>query len=599
MYRDIPSFVAKLRQEGELVEIDAEVDPKLEIAEVHRRVIAAGGPALLFKRPKGYDIPVVTNLFGTKKRVDLAFGPRPRQFVERAVGLVHTLLPPTMGKLWGERDLFWQGLGLGTREVSGGPVTEVVDRPPAIDRIPMLKSWPEDGGDFVTLPLVYTEHPDNRSHNLGMYRIHRHGPDRTGMHWQIGKGGGFHHHLARERGEDLPVTLLVGGPPALVVSAIAPLPENVPELVLASLLLGERVPMAKNPIGHPHRLVATCEFAFVGHVKPRETHPEGPFGDHYGYYSLQHDYPVFHVEALCHRRDAIWPATVVGKPRQEDLFIGDYLQELLSPLFPLVMPAVVDLWTYGETGYHALAAARVRERYRREAMSSAFRILGEGQLALTKFLWLVDGPVDLKKPKEVLPYLLARFRPETDLYIFSNLSMDTLDYAGPEVNLGSKGVMVGVGDPWRALPDRLPERMPGGVERAAVYCPGVLMVGGPSFAADPDFLDRVVAGLPEWPLIVLCDDPERAAASDVRFLWTAFTRFEPAADMRSTATRVHRHHLVHSGAVGIDARMKPSYPKELFVDDTTRATVDRRWKEYFPRGGVEMGDADAGHLDER
>ncbi len=564
MYRDIPSFMAKLRQEGELVEIDAEVDPNLEIAEVHRRVIAAGGPALLFKNPTGYDIPVVTNLFCTK--------------------------------LWAERGFFMQGLGLGTSSVARGPVTEVVDVPPRIDRLPMLKSWPDDGGDFVTLPLVYTDNPNDGSHNLGMYRIQRHGPDTTGMHWQIGKGGGFHHHIAQQKGEDLPVTLLVGGPPALVLSAIAPLPENVPELVLASLLQGSRIPMAANPTGHPHRLVSTAEFAFVGHVKPHEVQPEGPFGDHYGYYSLQHDYPVFHVDALCHRKDAVWPATVVGKPRQEDLFIGDFLQELLSPLFPLVMPAVVDLWSYGETGYHALAGAVVRERYRREAMGAAFRVLGEGQLALTKFLWVVDGHVDLRKPKEVLTYLLARFRPETDLYIFSNLSMDTLDYAGPEVNLGSKGIMMGVGDPWRELPTELPS-LPGGVTGAALFCPGVLMVSGPSFSEDPDFLDHVLKALPDWPFVVLCDEPERAAASDVRFLWTAFTRFEPAADMRSTGYRVHRHHIVHEGCVGIDARMKPSYPDELFCAPETAKTVTERWGAYFP-GGMEMGDSDAGHLDE-
>ncbi|MCA9491050.1 MAG: UbiD family decarboxylase, partial [Myxococcales bacterium] len=354
MHPDIRSFMDTLRREGDLLEIDAEVDPTLEIPEVHRRVIAAGGPALLFKRPKGYDVPVVTNLFGTKKRVELAFGPKPLDFVRNAVRLTHEILPPTLGKLWAERSFFGQAMRLGTAG-RGGPVTEVVDRPAALDRIPMLKSWPEDGGHFVTLPLVYTEHPQNGSHNLGMYRVQRHSPTTTGMHWQIGKGGGFHHAVARELGRDLPTTVLVGGPPALILSAIAPLPENVPELVLASLLLGDRVPMAENPAGHPHRLVATCEYAICGHVRPHETAPEGPFGDHYGYYSLRHDYPVLHVDAVCHRKDAIWPATVVGKPRQEDVWIGDFLQELLSPLFPLVMPNVVDLWSYGETGYHALS----------------------------------------------------------------------------------------------------------------------------------------------------------------------------------------------------------------------------------------------------
>ncbi|MEQ1504562.1 MAG: UbiD family decarboxylase [Myxococcota bacterium] len=602
MYDSVSSFVDALRRENELVEIDAEVDPHLELAEVHRRVIAADGPALLFTRPKGSAVPVVTNLFGTKRRVELAFGPRPKAFVERAVRLVHELVPPTLGKLWAERDFFRQGLGLGTRRVRSGPVTEVVESPARLDAIPMLTSWPKDGGAFVTLPLVYTENPDDGTHNLGMYRIHRHSATTTGMHWQIGKGGGFHHRIAQDRGQDLPVTVLVGGPPALILSAIAPLPENVPELVLASLLLGNRVPTADNPVtgpygAHPHRLVATCEYALVGHVKPREVAPEGPFGDHYGYYSLRHDYPVFHVDAVCRRKAPIWPATVVGKPRQEDAFIGDYLQELLSPLFPLVMPQVVDLWTYGETGYHALAGAVVRERYRREAMAAAFRILGEGQLSLTKFLWVVDQRLDLRDPKVVLEHLLARFRPETDLYVFSNLSMDTLDYSGPEVNLGSKGVMLGIGDPWRSLPRAVSGPVPSGVRDPIVFCGGCLVIGGPSHAEEPGFLQRVLPSFTDWPLVVLVDDPRATASSPTRFLWTTFTRFEPAADLVTIGARVQRNHLVHQGPVGIDARMKAGYPDVLTCDDDTRRTVDRRWAEYFPRGGVEMGDAEAAHLD--
>jgi 3-polyprenyl-4-hydroxybenzoate decarboxylase len=402
--------------------------------------------------------------------------------------------------------------------------------------------------------------------------------------------------MAQERGEDLPVTVLVGGPPALIVSAIAPLPENVPELLLASLLVGERLPMARNPVG-PHPLVANCEYALVGHVRPHDVAPEGPFGDHYGYYSLKHDYPVFHVDAVCHRKGAVWPATVVGKPRQEDLFIGDYLQKLLSPLFPVVMPNVRDLWSYGETGYHALAGAVVDERYRREAMQAAFRILGEGQLSLTKFLWVAGESVDLTDARATLTHLLERFRPETDLYVFSNLSMDTLDYTGPEVNLGSKAVMLGLGDPWRELPRGWAGDLPPGVTHAVAFCPGCLVVQGPSHADDPEFAQHLAKSIDGWPLVCLVDDAPRAAASQVRFLWTVFTRLEPASDIYSASWRVHRHHIVHEGAIVFDARMKAPYPDELFCDDETRATVDRRWTEYFPDGGVQMGSSDDAHLD--
>jgi UbiD family decarboxylase len=597
MLADIPSFIKLLQRENELIIIEEECDPCLEIAEIHRRVIAANGPALLFTNPKGYKIPVATNLFGTKRRVELAFGKRPKDFVEQAVRLSHEIIPPTFGKIWAEKDFFLQAFKLGSRTIHNGPILDVINSPGDISKIPMLKSWPQDGGDFVTLPLVYTEHPEDGRHNLGMYRIQRHSPTTTGMHWQIGKGGGFHHHMARERGENLPVTVFVGGPPALILSAIAPLPENVPELLLASLLLGERLPVVKSPTAHPHRLIAGCEFAFAGHVKPNDFAPEGPFGDHYGYYSLQHDYPVFHLDTLFQRKDAVWPATIVGKPRQEDLYIGDYLQDLLSPIFPLVMPSVKDLWSYGETGYHALASAVVEERYHREAMQAAFRILGEGQLSLTKFLWLVDKPMDLSDPKQVLTHILERFHPETDLYVLSNLSMDTLDYSGPEVNLGSKGVMLGIGDPYRSLPKTYSGETPSEITEIVPFCPGCLLVSGPVFEAEPELAQRIGRAFPDWPLVILVENAARVASSDIRFLWSVFTRFEPANDISATETRINRHHLVYGGTIFIDSRMKPGYPDELTCDEITSKLVTKRWNDYFPSAKVEMGDSDSAHLD--
>src|SRR3954471_3885680 len=423
-YPDLRAFLDQLRRDGDLAVVEAPVDAHLEAAEIHRRVIAAGGPALLFTHVRDRDFPLATNLFGTQRRAEMAFGARPLKLIRRLVHLAETLLPPTPGKLWGARDLAREALRTGSSRKGSGPVTETVTSNPSnirLDRLPVLTTWPEDGGPFVTLPLVYTEHPDGKGHNLGMYRLHVHDARTTGMHWQIGKGGGFHYAVAESRGQALPVTVFLGGPPALILAAIAPLPENVPEVLLASLIAGERLKIIDG-IG-PHRLVADAEFALIGEVAPGERRPEGPFGDHYGYYSLQHDYPVFHVKAVFHRRDAIYPATVVGKPRQEDFFIGDYLQQLLAPLFPLVMPSVRDLWSYGETGFHSLAAAVVHERYGREALVSGFRILGEGQLSLTKFLFLTDRRVDLTNFRATLEHVLAHTNPETDLYVFSPLSM--------------------------------------------------------------------------------------------------------------------------------------------------------------------------------
>ncbi len=602
MFPDLRAFLHDLRRDHDIVEVSAPVDADQEVAEIHRRVIAAGGPALLFTNVKGKSFPLVTNLFGTARRAQLAFGERPLRLIREIVHLAETIMPPTPAKLWGARGLAGELTRVGMARRRNGPVTEVVTSSLGLDKLPVITSWPDDGGPFVTLPLVYTQHPDGRGSNLAMYRLHVHDARTTGMHWQIGKGGGFHYQVAEARGAALPATVFLGGPPALILAAIAPLPENVPEMMLASLIAGQRLPQAAGPDGHPHPLVASAEFALMGEVPPHVRRPEGPFGDHYGYYSLQHDYPEFHVRQIAYRHDAIYPATVVGKPRQEDFFIGDLLQDLLSPLFPLVMPAVQQLWSYGETGYHSLAAAVVKQRYKREAMASAFRILGEGQLSLTKFLLLTDRVVDLRDFRATLEHVLARTDPRSDLYVFSNLSMDTLDYTGPTVNEGSKGVWLGLGDPVRDLPRQFqpPVPPPSDVQDVRVFCGGCLVVQTRSYAGDREAPARMAAhgAFAGWPLIVVTDDAARATRSDMNFLWTTFTRFEPAADIHAAATRVVRHHVSYEPPVVIDARMKPWYPAELTCRPDIAARVTGRWRDYFPGDAkVEMGDSEKGHLD--
>ncbi len=584
MHPSLRTFLDLLTRENEIVEIKTEVDPYLELAEVHRRVISEGGPALLFSRVKGSRYPVVTNLFGTNRRIDLAFGPKPEALVRDLVQIAESILPPKPAELWKHRSVGRDLLKLGTKNTNRSPVTQVVDRPARLNELPVLTTWQEDGGPFITLPLVYTENPTTKKHNLGIYRIQIYDSATTGLHWQIQKGGGFHYAEAERLNQNLPVTIFLGGPPALILSAIAPLPEDVPELVLASLLSGEKLKLTKNPLGG-HRLAAEAEFAIVGYAAPRERRIEGPFGDHYGYYSLCHEYPIFHVDAVFHRRDAIYPATVVGKPRQEDFFIGDYLQRLLSPLFPMVMPSVRDLWTYGETGFHSLCSAVVRERYGREALVSGFRILGEGQLSLTKFLILTDTPQNLSNFPKLLEHVLERFKPETDLFVISNVSMDTLDYTSGKVNEGSKAIMLGLGDPVRSLPHEFIGELPRGVKRAEVFCAGCLVLEGEPYATDDSLGSRVAIDpvFSEWPLIFLHDDAS-VAKSAPDFLWATWTRFEPAADIYAGQTSIHRHHLVYKAPIVIDARTKPGFPDELVVRDDIARLVDKRWNEYFPRG---------------
>jgi 4-hydroxybenzoate decarboxylase subunit C len=598
--RDLQSYLRLLERAGELREVACEVDPDLELAEIHRRVIAAGGPALLFRRVKGCDFPLVTNLFGTERRVERAFGREPERILEQVARLPHELVPPTLGKLWKKRALFGRLARVGARERGSGPVTEVVEAP-RLTRLSALRTWKRDGGRFLTLPLVATRHPETHVPNLGMYRVQVYDDATTGLHMQIGKGGGFHLAAAEARGEALPVTIHLGGPPALILAAIAPLPENVPEGLVASLVLGERLRLARNRHGELP-LFADAELALVGELRPGERRPEGPFGDHYGYYSETHDYPVFHCQAVYRRRAPVIPATVVGKPRQEDFFLGDYLQELLAPLFPLAMPGVRALWSYGETGYHSLAAAVVHERYKREAMASAFRILGEGQLSLTKFLLVVDQPLDLRDFRAVLTHVLERTDPRTDLFLFANLAMDSLDYAGPRINEGGKGVLLGLGKPIRTLPRELAGAPRAPVRAARVFSPGCLVLEGPPFG-EPEAeraVARTIASDPAfdgWPLLVLTDDAARAARSPMNFLWTTFTRFDPGRDVHARAVELVHAHPSFTAPLLIDARRKPGYPEELFADPDTARLVDRRWREYFPAGGVEMGASDRAHLD--
>jgi UbiD family decarboxylase len=583
MHKNLRSFIDTLRRENEIVEINAEVDPYLEMAEVHRRVIADGGKALLFRNVKGSQFPVVTNLFGTVKRIELAFGTRPLDIVRRLVQAAERILPPTASKLWEFRDLGKAALKMGTRGTGRAPVLDVNQTPVDLTLLPFIQLWPDDGGHFNTLPLVYTESPSTGKHNLGIYRMHRYDETTTGMHWQIGKGGGFHYHEAEQRNEALPVTVFLGGPPAAILAAVAPLPEGVSELMLASLLAGEKLPMTKNPLGeNRHRLMAEAEFAICGSVAPQTRKPEGPFGDHYGYYSLQHDYPVFKADAVFHRKDAIYPATVVGKPRQEDFFIGDYLQELLSPLFPLVMPAVRDLWSYGETGFHSLAAAVVQERYAREALSAGFRILGEGQLALTKFLLLTDTPQDLRNFKAVFEHILARVDWQRDLFIFSQTAFDTLDYASGKINHGSKAILIGTGDAKREPPQAFSGELPSGITNAKPFCGGCLVVQGPPYSEERELGGRLAESgrFDGWQVVVIHDDIKLAESTD-KFLWATWTRFNPATDIFTKEAITRNNHIGYTAPIVIDARIKPWYPAEVAPAEGTVQLVDRRWSEYF------------------
>ncbi|OGG93022.1 MAG: 4-hydroxybenzoate decarboxylase [Candidatus Lambdaproteobacteria bacterium RIFOXYD2_FULL_50_16] len=569
-------FVDKLAQEGELWRFEAPIDPDQELAEVQRRVVAQKGPALLFTQVKGTKFPVATNLYGSQKRIDLAFGSKPGQFIKDLAQAVDGLLPPSPKKLWDAKHLALTGLKVGLKTKHQGPV--LAEQVSGLDQLPQIKSWPEDGGAFITLPLVYTESPKSGKGNLGMYRVQLFDEKTAGMHIQIHRGGGYHYHEAEALNRSLPARVFVGGPPALTIAAVAPLPEDIPELLFASLLMGEKLEVGRlDNLGT--RMALQADFMISGLIPPYKRRPEGPFGDHYGYYSLQHNYPYLEVQSVHHRKDAIWPATVVGRPPQEDHFIAEYLQELLEPLFPLVLHQVKKLWAFEESGVHSLAGAIVKDRYPKEAFTAALRILSEGQLSLTKFLMVTDQEIELKNFRQLITTVLERSDMTTDLHVLANISQDTLDYTGPQVNLGSKAILLGLGEKKRDLATRW--KGPWSDSRlgeAHLFCPGVLCVGGAPWEKEKELAKWLALepSIQKFSWVILTDEPEAAAQSNEDFIWYCFTRFEPAADLYG-AQRVERFHVGIEGPLVLDCRMKSWYPSTLVPNPKIAQGVEEKW----------------------
>lgn len=603
--KDLREQIARIERYDQLKVISAQVDPHLEIAEIHRRVIADKGPALLFTNVKGSQFPVVTNLYGTEKRTLLSFGTQLPALLDRLTRLLHN--PPTLASipktLWENRDLAKRFLSLGRRfkKPRLSRICQNQIDPVDLEKLPIITSWPEDGGAFITLPLVLTRYPrslpedGNKPENLGMYRIQRFNKLETGLHFQIQKGGGFHLHAARKHNLPLDVAIFVGGSPALTLSAIAPLPENISEILLCSFLQASPVLSTQT---ETLPLFEDAEFALVGQSPPGAIRDEGPFGDHYGYYSLKHPFPLFKCQKIYHRKGAIWPATVVGKYPQEDFYLGNILQEMLHPLIPLAMPGVEKLHSYGESGFHALAGAVVKQRYSRELQKHALRILGEGQLSLTKTLLITDAQVDPKNFLEIFSAVLQRMHFAKDLTILAKLSLDTLDYTGPKLNHGSRAIFAGSGDPIRRLEEQIPNDLPHFVKEAKIFTPGCSVVTLSEDLASE--FDRAILndpftilstcfakarassnGLPvECPICVIVDDLS-SVRNTQEFLWSVFMRFDPAQDIFFAKSSITHHHICYEGTLVIDARHKPSYPGVLECDTATKELVDRRWKEYF------------------
>ncbi|MCC9655395.1 UbiD family decarboxylase [Rhodopirellula halodulae] len=587
-----------LRAGGRLITVDDEVDPNLEMAEIQRRVYLRGGPAILFTNVRGCRFPMASNLFGSLDQARYLF----RDTLQKVRRLIEVKLDPSAVP---KSPFRYAGVPLTAmtmlpRMTRRGAVQA---RSCRLSELPGLKSWPDDGGAFVTLPQVLSSDPtapDNLMKvNLGMYRVQLSGNEydpenQIGLHYQIHRGIGVHHRAAMDRGEDLPVTVTVGGSPAMTLAAVMPLPEGLTELTFAGALAGRRIRMIRDDHAP---IYADADFALVGRVDPTATMPEGPFGDHLGYYSLQHPFPFLRVEKVWHRKDAIWPFTVVGRPPQEDTTFGQLIHELTDPIIPSVIPGVKAVHAVDAAGVHPLLLAIGSERYMpylkakepQELLTQANAILGNGQLSLAKYLWITDDPDDSIRIHDIaafMQHILRRADWRRDLHFQTKTTIDTLDYSGTGLNQGSKVVIAATGSPTRELATQVPSNLalPDGFSNPKVVMPGVLAIQGPKFTGPDSHQDRAalierLAGcdsLSNLPLITLCDDSEFASATLNNWLWLTFTRSNPAIDIDGVNVQVIDKHWGCRGPLVIDARVKPHHAPPLIEDPDVTAKVDAR-----------------------
>jgi 4-hydroxy-3-polyprenylbenzoate decarboxylase len=580
-----------LEQAGHLVRLEEEVDPHLEAAEIHRRVYRSGGPAIFYPRVAGCRFPMVSNLFGTLERARYLF----RDTWEGVRRAIELKIDPAAFFRRPSRYLSapltaWR---MQPRRVYRGAVVAEQTR---VSELPQLKCWPEDGGAFVTLPLVYTEDvssPGFAKSNLGMYRVQMSGgsyrPDEeVGLHYQIHRGIGVHHTAAIQAGKPLRVNIFVGGHPAMTLAAVMPLPEGMSELTFAGALAGHRIPMIGRSDALP--IYADADFCISGTVIPDKKLPEGPFGDHLGYYSLAHEFPVLKVEKVWHRQDAVWPFTVVGRPPQEDTTFGQLIHELTGPVIPTVIPGVKEVHAVDAAGVHPLLLAIGSERYTpfqdaprpQELLTQASAILGQGQMSLAKYLLIVnrfdDEQLHLHDIAAFLRHLLERVDWRRDLHFQTRTTIDTLDYSGEGLNMGSKVVIAAAGKPVRKLATEVPSdlRLPEGWKNPRLCLPGVLAVeavGQVSQLVGADWTSKF-AGLSDVPLLVLVDDSEFTARTLGNFVWVTFTRSNPAADTHGVGEFTEQKHWGCTGALLIDARIKSHHAPPLIEDPVVSKKVD-------------------------
>ncbi|GEK59550.1 UbiD family decarboxylase [Marinococcus halophilus] len=603
MYQNLNECVEDLEKHGHLVRIKEEVDPYLEMASIHLRVYEQEGPAILFENVKGSPFQAVSNLFGSVERSKFIFRKNWKQ-VQNVIAMRNDPVQALKHPL--------HNMSSGLTAVKALPkkkksVTENF-REVSISDLPMIQHWPRDGGAFLTLPQVYTEDPEKpgpMNANLGMYRVQLSGnefiPDEeVGLHYQIQRGIGVHQAKAVAKGEPLKVSIFLGGPPAHTISAVMPLPEGLSEMMFAGMLSGRRFQYSYEDgycINHD------ADFVITGDIYPEDTKPEGPFGDHLGYYSLTHDFPVMKVHKVYAKDKAILPFTVVGRPPQEDTSFGAVIHEMTGEAIKQEITGVKEVHAVDAAGVHPLLLAIGSERYTpfqsvkqpAELLTIANRILGTGQLSLAKYLFITaeqERELDTHQEEDFFTYMLERINLRRDLHFQTKTTIDTLDYSGEGLNEGSKVIIAAYGDVKRTLCQRVPEGFPAdsSMHSPKLVMPGVIAVEASEFFSYRQAAEEISAfaerldeqwDVKETPMIIICDDSSFVSETMRNFLWAVFTRSNPSHDIYGVNSFYENKHWGCDSMI-IDARIKPHHAPPLLPDEN----VERRVDDLIKRAGL-------------
>lgn len=605
MYRNTFECVTDLEKHGHLIRVTEEVDPYLEMAAIHLRVHEMGGPAMLFENVKGSSFKAASNLFGTIERSKFIFRDTLKsvqQLVELRNNPIEAIKSPL--KL----------ISSASSALNALPKKAIFSKPAnygttSISKLPLVQCWPNDGGAFVTLPIVYTEDADRPGimhSNIGMYRIQLNGNEyikdqEIGLHYQLHRGIGVHQTKWNKRNEPMKVSVFVGGPPALTVAAVMPLPEGLSEVIFSGVLGNKRFGYFYDE--NQNCVAADADFVITGFVNPHENKPEGPFGDHLGYYSLKHNFPLMHVSKVYHQKNAIWPFTVVGRPPQEDTSFGKLIHEITGPVLPKEIPGLKEVYAVDAAGVHPALFAIGSERYTpylnerkpAELLTIANHALGKGQLSLAKYL-IIAAHEDNEKlsthhEREFLTHVLERIDLTRDLHFYTKTSIDTLDYSGDGLNEGSKVVIAAAGNIVRKLCNELPSVIKNNYQSNLVFN-GAASVRINKYTTHEnaiqeieEFSERILAdgleNLKELPLIILCDDAEFTARNMNNFLWVTFTRSNPSKDIHGVKSFIKDKHWGCHGPLIIDARIKPHHAPILEKDPQVEKNIDR----LFASGG--------------